>query len=73
MKDKFEIFQKLISKEVQTNHFGIYITIGQMGNIMRQVSEIYNNWDDLLSMEENVNNYFFRSITPMGDAGKNRL
>lgn len=73
MKDKFEIFMTLMYLEANTNHFGIYITIGQFGRILRQVDQIYNSWDDNLTLKDNINKYFKRSISPMGDAGKNKL
>lgn len=64
MKDKFEIFQEIIMKEVQYNHYRIYITIGQLGEIMRRVNEI---------AEKGEEKPFIRSISPMGDAGKNKI
>jgi len=73
MKDKFEIFERVIFREQNSNYFGIYITIGQLANIMRVVYTIYNSYDDNITLDENVSNHFNRSITPMGDLGRNKL
>jgi len=72
MKDKFEIFQKLILKEAENNSYGCYISVGQMGEIMHKVNEIYDSWDNKLSLDENVNKVFYtefgRSVSPLNDS-----
>lgn len=72
MKDKFEIFQELVFKEQQSNHYGCYISIGQFGNLLFKVNEIYDKWDDNLSLDENINKVFYtelgRSISPLNDS-----
>ena len=73
MKDRFEIFSALIILEERSNHFGCYIAIGQMRNLIWQVNSIYDSWDDSKTFEENVYSGHSRCISPMGDAGKNRL
>lgn len=79
MKDKFEIFQYLIFKEKNMNNYGCYITIGQLADLMRNVNDIYDAWDDEQSFEQNINDVLrpkgelARSISPLGNAGKNRL
>jgi hypothetical protein len=73
MKDKFEIFMNLMLLESGSNHYGCYISVGQMTNIVYQVNDIYNSWDDTITFKENTSKGFKRSIAPLGDAGRNRI
>ncbi len=73
MKDKFEIFQMIVFMEAERNHYGIYISIGQIREIMFKVNEIYKNYNESLSVIENVEKHFNRTIRPLGPAGSNRL
>lgn len=77
MKDKFEIFQTLMLREAESNHYGCYISTGQIGEIMSKVNEVYISWDDNLSLDANVNKVFYtelgRTIGPLNDAVGNEL
>lgn len=73
LKDKFDIFIAVMYKEAINNHFGTYITVGQFADVLGNVHEIYNNWNDSLSLKENINIHFNRSISPLGTTGKNKL
>lgn len=62
--DKFEIFKDLLIKEAECNHFATYITIGQMRQLLYRVDQIAKG---------NAEAKNERSISPMGDAGKNKI
>lgn len=67
MKDRFQIFQHLIMRELSQNHFGCTISVGQLAGLMGVVEQIHRNWDDSKSVDENVSANFERSISPLSN------
>ena len=71
--DKFDIFSEIMFLESEVNHYGVYISVGQIVRILYDVKYIHSNYNENLSLRANIYIYWDRRISPMGDGGKNRL
>ncbi len=59
-KDKFEIFIDIVCREFNKDKFDNPICLFDLVKIIQKTNSVYRNFDETLSVEENVNNLILK-------------